>query len=496
METSVVIPLIIRGRQIEDDLVEFGSRGGTLHFRTPDVRKYMKELVLRDPLSLRDLYSLSLNEIIDFLEELGSRLDRRVNPHVAQAAEMLAKSSFYSAEMAQSTFDLLPAMTKRKAIEEFIDRNIGREYLDDWVIHDLSDRRISVRAFGARSIHVIAGNGPSVAMLTVIMNAVTRSDAIIKIPSNDPYFCAAIGQTMIEMAPDHPLTRHVSVAYWKGGDASIERVLYDPANVEKIVAWGGFSSMRSIREYLGPGLDLVALDPKISGSVIGREAFASETTMEHVAKLAAADIGYLNQGACGSARTLFVETGLDKAGIERANRFGQLVYEAIQDLPPSVSSVHPAFDPLLRTEIDGIRYSDNFRIFGGKGSEGAVIVSQEEEEVDFSERLDCRVANLVPVQTIADALRHITVHMQTIGVYPESLKQEIRNECAYRGAQRIMSLGHALNANWAGPHDAIEPLRRLVRWLREDSVTEGSGFALPPSVILDAASCLDSLPAQ
>jgi len=26
---------------------------------------------------------------------------------------------------------------------------------------------------------------------------------------------------MIDMAPDHPLTRHVSVAYWKGGDAQV-----------------------------------------------------------------------------------------------------------------------------------------------------------------------------------------------------------------------------------------------------------------------------------
>jgi hypothetical protein len=290
---------------------------------------------------------------------------------------------------------------------------------------------------------------------------------------------------MIEMAPDHPLTRHVSVAYWKGGDETVERALYDPRNVEKIVAWGGFSSMRSIRQHLSPGLDLIALDPKISGSVIGREAFASEEAMQHAAKLAAADVGYLNQGACGSARTLFVETGVDDAGIADANRFGELMYRAIQELPSNVSSAHPAFDPLLRAEIEGIRYSDSFRVFGGKAADGAVIVSQEEEEVDFSERLDCRVANLVPVANVADALRHVTVHMQTIGVYPDHLKEEIRDECAYRGAQRIVSLGNALNANWAGPHDSIEPLRRLVRWLRDDTVTGGGGFALPSNAAVD-----------
>lgn len=477
--TDNVIPLIIRGETITSDLIEHRARGGSLVFRAPDVSRHLDALVLKDPLALRDLYSVPLDEIVEFLEELGARLDYRTNPHVAQSLELFVRSNVFSREMALSLFGVVPKFLRRESVEEIIDHNIGRDYLEGWVNRPMSDREVAVRAFGARTVHVIAGNSPIVALETILMNAITRSDAIIKIPSNDPYFSVAVARTMIEMAPDHPLTRHVSVAYWKGGDETVERALYDARNIEKIAAWGGFAGMRSIRQYLAPGIDLVALDPKISGSIIGRAAFASQAAMEDVARKAAADVGYMNQSGCVSAKTLFIETGTDAKGIATANAFGKMLLDAIQALPPTLSSPHPAFDPVLRSEIDGIRYNEGFRVFGGKGNEGAVIVSQEEDEVDFSDRLDCRVANLVPVDSIPDAMRHVTVHMQTIGIYPDSLKTELRDECALRGGQRIVSLGRALAANFAGPHDAIEPLRRMVRWLRDDSLTRDSGIILP-----------------
>ena len=476
--TEYFIPLIIRGKIIETDVVEFGARHGRIHFRSPDVSKYLDQLVLRNPGDLAELYDLTFDSIVDYLVELGARLHMDRNIYVQQAFEMSLKASHHTEAMARDMFEVFPNILSRANIVEYVDRNIGREYLEGWVDEKYSDREVAIRAFGARAVHIIPGNTPAAGIITVVANAVTRSDAIIKIPSNDPFFATAMARTMIDMAPDHPLTRHLSVAYWKGGDERIEKRLYDARNIEKVVAWGGFASMRSIRGYLAPGIDLVALDPKISASIIGPEGLESDEVMREVAAKAAFDIGHHNQAGCASARTLYVVSGTNDEGIARANRFGAMVFEALQALPERLSSPHPAFDPELRVEINAIRHSEGFRIFGGRGSEGAIIVSQEDEPVDFSDRLDCRVANVIPVDTVDDAVRHVTIHTQTIGVYPDKLKAKIRDACALRGGQRIVPLGCATSGSQVGPWDAIEPMRRMVRWLRDDTMDKPSGYII------------------
>lgn len=473
------IPLIIRGKVITDNLLAFGQHQGGHLFYAPDIKDYLSDLVMKDPLQMQDLYQqLSLGDVIDDLVRLGKRLHLEENPHMMTACEMSQASSakIVSPVITNGLFKALPNMLTRESIEEYVQHSVGAKYLNGWVeVPMLSGRTCNIRAFGSRTVHVIAGNSPSIALITIMNNALTRGDGIIKIPSNDPYTAAAIAHTMIDMFPDHPLTKHLSVAYWKGGDREVESHLYDTGHIDKVVAWGGGGAMRSIRDYLAPGLDLVALDPKQSASIIGPEAFKDECSMAKVARLAALDIGAFNQAGCTNARVLYVITGLDKPEVAKANVFGQMVYNEIQKLPAFLRSASPAFNSDLRAEIDGIRYNSDFKVIGGRDAEGAVIISQEDEPVDFSDQLDCRVANIVPVDSVEDALSHLTLHTQTIGIYPDSLKAEIRDQCALRGGQRIVQLGFACAGNYAGPHDAIEPMRRLLRWIRDDDQSAMTG---------------------
>src|SRR3546814_15794506 len=121
------------------------------------------------------------------------------------------------------------------------------------------------------------------------------------------------------MGPDPPMSRHISVAYWKGGDEAIEEAIYDPRGVEKIIAWGGFDSVKHITRYLQPGIDIITQDPKLSGTIIGKEAFADEATLRHVAKRLALDHGAQNQAGTVSARVTTSERGTDDDGLEREN---------------------------------------------------------------------------------------------------------------------------------------------------------------------------------
>ena len=74
------------------------------------------------------------------------------------------------------------------------------------------------------------------------------------------------------------------VGYWKGGDAAVEEALYRPEHIEKIVAWGGLASVNHVTRYIQPGLEMIALDPKRSATIIGPQAFDDDATMREVAR--------------------------------------------------------------------------------------------------------------------------------------------------------------------------------------------------------------------
>jgi hypothetical protein len=295
---------------------------------------------------------------------------------------------------------------------------------------------------------------------------VLRSDAIIKAPSNDPFTALAIARTMIDMAPDHPITKHLTVAYWKGGDQTFEERLYQPQNLEKIVAWGGYASMKHVTRYIQPGLELISLDPKRSASIIGKDTFASEETMREAALRLASDIGALNQKGCVCARVIYVQSGTDEEGLEQLNIFGRYVYDAMLGLPNTLSTAPKRYDQKLKAEVDALRLDDEwYKVIGGKDGEGAIIVSQIPEAVSFSTSLDDRTANLVPVDTFDEMLDAVDAYTQTVGVYPESIKDELKDVLPLYGAQRIVSLGYAASMKFAAPQDAIEPMRRMGKWI-------------------------------
>ncbi len=473
MTTDFRVPLIIRGEIIEDGEIEYGGRRGGVAFRAPDAAAHIARLPLRTPSRMADLYALRFEDILEFLVSLGQRLDIAQNRHVQLAFALSCRTSGLSESILRHHYAHIGAMFDREEMRAMIERSCGIDYLEGWVDQGASrfpGLQARTRAFGSRCVHVIAGNAPIVSILTVIRNALTRSDAIIKTPSNDPLTAAAIVRTMAEMAPDHPVTRHVSVAYWKGGDERIEQALYDPRGVEKIIAWGGFESVKHITRYLQPGIDLITQDPKLSGTIIGRQAFADEATLRSVARRLALDIGAQNQEGCVSARVIYVESGTDEEGLEKANRLGELTFAALQALPEHLSTPHKAFDPSLRSEIDAIRLQDeDYRIYGGRDNEGAVIVSQENYPVDFSRSLACRVGNLVPIDSFETAVRSVNAYTQTIGIYPEALKAALRDRLAFQGAQRIVSLGGAATMQHnMERQDAIEPVRRMCKWVTEE----------------------------
>jgi hypothetical protein len=427
---------------------------------------------------MADLYELSFDDILAYLGELGSRLVMSRNAHLQEAMASTIAASPLTAPLVKAQYESLAGAFDPSRVREMAEYQIGIDNLEGWVERTQRDGKvIAVRAFGSRAVHIVAGNAPALSGLTIIRNAITRSDAIIKSPSNDPLTALAIARTMIEMAPEHPITKHLSVAYWKGGDEAFEARLYRPANVEKIVAWGGYASVKHVTKYIGPGLELISLDPKRSVSIIGPEVRENPVLLREAARRLAADVGGLNQVGCANARVVYVLCGTNDQGLECINALGREVYSALLSLPENVSTKPKRMDADLKRSVASLRMDDEwFRVIGGQQDEGAVIVSQLPDPVEFATMLADRVVNLVPVDNFESVLARVDSYTQTVGIFPEALKSQVADKLALSGAQRLVSLGYAIHGSVAGPQDGLEPLRRMCKWI----VNESSDPAVVP----------------
>jgi hypothetical protein len=470
------IPIIARGRILMpegDDATVFKGRGGA-EFRSPDPHRHVHDIVLGNPGLLSDLMATPVRDIVDFLVEAGKRMRLDDNPYLQESFALALQAGGLSEPILRGVYDGLPHMFDGKDLIEQVENTIGSAYLDGWVARPGRGEHCRVRAVGTRQLHITAGNVPVVAALTIIRGALTKSDVLIKSPSNDPLTANAIARTLIELDAGHPVTKHVAVAYWKGGDEEMDRQIVRTSRIDKITAWGGMSSVKHIQKFLQPGIDLTALNPKFSMSVIGKEALESEAAMNEAAMGIAVISGFYNQTACANTRLVYVESADDDESLEKVVELGRRVAAAYKTLPPVMSTPAETSNRDLEAEMEAVEMEDEFYYVEGDTRQGGVIVSRFPDRVDFYDQLNNRVVNLVPVPDLLDVVKWCDDTTQTVGVYPESLRDRLLDPFALAGVQRLvpleggdpMRIFHDMHTLPPGmPHDGIEPLRRAVRWV-------------------------------
>ena len=119
----------------------------------------------------------------------------------------------------------------------------------------------------------------------------------------------------------------------------------------------------------------------------------------------------------------------------------------------------------MREEIEVLRMmDDSYRVWGTFDGAGMVILS--DEPVGFHPT--GKTANVVHVASLDDAVRHVNVATQTIGIYPPERKLKLRDRIASAGGQRVVRLGSAARHVMGGPHDAMYPLQRFIHWMADE----------------------------
>jgi hypothetical protein len=451
--TPGAVPHVIKGEVITGADADYGR------FRTPALN--LNDLVWprSAPPPAADV---PVAEILDIMVALGDWLTRDPAGAVEQAFLASRPLSTLEPGLLERSYHQLGALFNRDWMQFSIDQELGgTEVLDGWrEVVTPSGRIVRSRAFPPRLIHVVAGNAAGVTALTVLRGAISKGVHLIKLPSNDLFTAAAILQGLSAVAPGHPTARSFSAAYWRGGDRAVESMLFRPVYFDKLVAWGGEATIRSAKEYIGPGFELVAFDPKTSISLIGREVHETPEVREDVADRAAADVTVMDQQACTSSRFQFVE-----GTTAQVDEYCAALHRHMAVERPFASACGRPLEGTMREEIDALRdLAPDYRVFGNASGSGIVIRSSE--PVDFHP--DGRVVNVVQVARLEDAINQAHVATQTVGIYPPARQRALRDALAARGVQRVVAIGRAPNVEIGLPHDGFLPFQRYMRWVNDE----------------------------
>ncbi len=452
---TVSAPFFIRGALVEGDDSTQISRDLGVSFATPAI-PFAQLLPPRT--QVPPLLNVPTAEIIDFLIETGQRLVAPDNDYVQECFERMAATHILPRAVFEAVGRHAVTYLDRQLLERELEENFpDRAVLDGWVEkQDHTGRKGYVRAYAPRLIHVLPGNSPGVAIKSVAQGALVKGINLFKMSSADPFYMVAILRTMAAIDADHPIVKSMSAIYWRGGDDTVENVLYRPQYFDKIVAWGGGDAISNVAKYIGPGFQLVSFDPKTSISMIGAEALADEATIDTTADLAAADLMMLNQEACAASRYQFVEGPQGAVDAFCARFHHHIARRAAQS-----GDVRP-LSAALRDEVEALMMMDDeYGIWGKADGKGLVIRS--DQPVDFHPIN--KIGNVVRVDRLEDAVKYVNVATQTIGFYPPHRMAHYRDALGAGGAQRVCRLGDAGPSTIGMPWDGMYPLHRFVNWM-------------------------------
>lgn len=429
-------------------------------------------------------YALSTAQALDFLRRAGERL-QAAPARLSPAARWHQHTSGQPEAFVQAAFAGLALGFDEALGGALVDRELGawglpgREFLDGWValpagplpslqatlaaalaqegeavlLH--AERPARLKAMPTRQLHVTAGSSPEVPWVSALRLLLTRSVGVVKLPREALFSGALLALALAEAEPGHPLTRHLSIVYWPGGERAVEDPLLRPGAFDRVVVWGAPAAVASVQARAG-FTRVVAFNPRYGVSLIGREAFAA---LAPAAFAAVADSLVANQQACTASLVHYVEGDLAAAERWAEQVRGVLArWDALAPrpvAPPSRAAVH-----LLRRG----RYAlADWRLNapGGDFSSGVVVLPGEFEPLDHPL---CRLVVVRPVARLEDALPALHAGVSTVGVYPEARRLALCDRLAARGVTNVLPLGHAERLVPGAAHDGALVLSQLVEW--------------------------------
>ena len=453
---EIKIPFILGGELIdrEDDKEEINFHNKKIKINIPKLSKEDFEKIKQTKEVSDSLHELSSDEIISFLQKVREKW-KKGNKLRDMAQEYVQESTGYSKEMVDFALQQIEDFLSEDYLNLLLESELGNKKLvDNWLVR--GEAYVHCQPKGA-VLHILAGNAPVISVVSLLRGLLTKNISFLKMASEDLVTLSHFVQTFREVDPEHPITKSVSVVYWKHSNTDLLGRFIEISDI--LCVWGGGDAVQTIKDH-SAGKEVLEFGPRRGIQLIGKEVFSDKESLKEAAKKAAHDLVIFDQEACFSPQICFIE-----GSKEDAKKFSEKLENALLDegskLPKGIKSLQHS------ASIGHMKSYSNFlgnEIFHSKNKDYMLIITEKIKHTK-SHPLG-RTLFVIPVSSFDEILEEFGSETQVVAVEPFSRAYKLRETLTRNGVDRITHLGKMPYFAAGAPHDGIYPLARLVRWVK------------------------------
>lgn len=414
------------------------------------------------------LQDLPLASIITVLDKVGQCFLPE-GSHYQKALDILAEDSSFAPETNALTLNLLPGLLSADSLYERVRCELGNvDSLDRFVKAPPFQGKLKAEPLGIL-LHITAGNVFLSAIDSLIQGFLTKNISLLKPASANRRFPELVASAFLEADQEGVLSDCFAILQFQGGDERIENPLL--AKVHGVIAWGGASSMESIKHRLPAGVRFLEFGPKISVQVISQNYF-HHTDTSSLARQLAAEICLWDQAACASPQNLFLQSGIDPEG------WMDKLAKALEQNTIRRGPLSP--DQALEIHKEELRATVLKELHGGGFRKGKDYLIAWDPRPGIRPSGLSRTLIIKLYRDPGDLVEQISPmgpYLQSCSLaVTESERPHYMRAMAHAGVKRFSSPGKILTGLNGAPHDGRLPLRELVHLVCDEQGTDVISF--------------------
>lgn len=439
------LPLIVCGKErfpTEDNAVEVRYASGCSvripAFTEEDARAVVASRELLD--------EIPLSEVSRYISNGGALWLDPTSEIRNEAIEIACKLTGYSRPMLERDYWTIGDYLQfPNNLYELLDAELGTSSIvDEWVPRLVARVRAYPRG---RALHVMVGNVPMASVYSIVRSVLTKNHTVVKLPSRDLVTALAFVRALLKAnGPDHPLSRSLTVGYWRK-ESPVWDQMIDASDL--VCAWGQGSSLGAIKKRIPQGVPYLEFGPKRSFAVV----FADHCDVERAALRVAHDVAVYDQEACFSPQRVFV--------LGDAERFSRALVKWLShqaEYLPKATTTNDVASHVLRCQLEA-----KYRGWNVTTGEGWTVIEQPDREARIDHPLN-RTVFVHRIESLDMLNDFVDDETQTVSVFPlREFGEKVAQVVCRHGAVRVCESGTVMHPRQGFTHDGSYPLQKFVR---------------------------------